>query len=536
MNSDTPTIQTEQPPLEDLALVETHISRLQNEGVEWSDVGIFVDEGIGSTLILLLQENIIQAVFRFVLPSEQDQEGAQGREAIELLLSEEGRVCLRNYQGDRFSASDVRDLGVISRLWKLAEGTNVELTSEEVQEFFYKVETGTRETGRGQGFSVGTKRKVMQDSHGRCMFDGCGEDLGFDNLTGEEGNFSYLAHNVASSEQSTRSIPVASRLLSDNPKNVLLLCDKHHRLVDKVAKSDYPAERLAAMRSNFVATVKKLLDGVAYQPIPVYSVLWPVQRNTISAPSPLQISQCLAVTKQRIDSALHDLSDNEAILRDLVPSQLKSLMPSIINSVADKLLLQLHSSRYRSALFAFGSMSALIGLGARLGNKNEIMPMLRYRDGGQWCWPKEAPDRHFFEITGTEQLSTNEEELVVLVTLTAEPPIFEEFSDEKLLSGVKTIKVAVKERERLGNGAIGHPIEGMAFTRGMHSLLMDLAANHGVKQIHLLPCASNAACIFLGQAYDTNHPKIIVYDFEDGNIVPYLRLKNEQQRCIVSGY
>jgi hypothetical protein len=42
---------------------------------------------------------------------------------------------------------------------------------------------------------------------------------------------------------------------------------------------------------------------------------------------------------------------------------------------------------YKAALFAFGPMPALIGLGSLLGNKNEFTPMLRYRDSSSWLWP-----------------------------------------------------------------------------------------------------------------------------------------------------
>ena len=41
----------------------------------------------------------------------------------------------------------------------------------------------------------------MQDSHGRCMFTGCGDRLDIEQLTGMKGNIGYLAHNVASSER-----------------------------------------------------------------------------------------------------------------------------------------------------------------------------------------------------------------------------------------------------------------------------------------------------------------------------------------------
>ena len=108
MNNDYPAIQTLQPPLEDLALIETHKSRLHHEGVEWNSVGIFTDKENGSTLILLLQDKAIHAVLRFVLSNEHEKEGIHSQEAIALLLPKGGIVYLRNYQGNNFSESDVR--------------------------------------------------------------------------------------------------------------------------------------------------------------------------------------------------------------------------------------------------------------------------------------------------------------------------------------------------------------------------------------------------------------------------------------------
>lgn len=80
------------------------------------------------------------------------------------------------------------------------------------------------------------------------MFTGCGEKLDHDTISGTTGNYAYLAHNVASSEQGARGVTELSNKLSNNPDNVLLLCDKHHRLIDKVAASDYTAPMLSAMK------------------------------------------------------------------------------------------------------------------------------------------------------------------------------------------------------------------------------------------------------------------------------------------------
>jgi len=42
------------------------------------------------------------------------------------------------------------------------------------------------------------------------MFEGCGANLLMDETTGYDGNYSYLAHNVASSEKGPRGIKVIS--------------------------------------------------------------------------------------------------------------------------------------------------------------------------------------------------------------------------------------------------------------------------------------------------------------------------------------
>lgn len=524
----TATTQTLQPPLDDLSLVETHKKLLKALTQEWVDVGILTDKDHHATLILLLEKKRVVAVLRLSLSAE------ESRDAVALLV-QGGKVYLRNYQQSNFSTEELRCLSALQERWDGIKGQNISLSLDEVGKYFSKIESGCRDKGRGEDFKTETKRQVMLASHGRCMFEGCGENLGLEGLTGYEGNFAYLAHNIASSEQGTRGVPVLSGKLSNDPQNILLLCDKHHRLVDKVAKAEFPAERLAKMRHDFTISVNQLLDGIAFEQVPAYAILWPVHRNVISAPSPIQISQCLAVSKQRLRGQLNDLSDNEGLLRDLDPSMIKQLMPGTINAAADKLLMQLHSSRYRSALFAFGSMSALIGLGARLGNKNEITPMLRYRDGGQWCWPGESPVRDFYEIRGEESLGDSEVEIVLHFTFTAEPAAFKAYSDEQAKDGIKTINVT-SLGWRMGNAAIRHPLEGKWFTKEIQELLLRLREAHGVKTIHLLPCASNAACVFFGQAYDANHPEILVYDFEDTKLHPVLRIYNEQHKCKVSTY
>ena len=66
-------------------------------------------------------------------------------------------------------------------------------------------------------------------------------------------------------------------------------------------------------------------------------------------------------------------------------------------------------------------MPALVALGAKLGNKCDITPMLRYRENGLWYWPVNVPRGEFFTVEGLDQLSDREAEVCLLLGLTAVP-------------------------------------------------------------------------------------------------------------------
>lgn len=512
-------------PIEELALVETH-ARLVSSEHNWSDVAIFTDEGEQALLILLLEDNQIVSMLRMCLSV------VDSVTAITQLTGKNECVFYGCYQGNNFSLDDIHSIARINEIWNSIGEQIVALPLSEVREFFQRIEDGSKQKGRGKDFSTATKRQVMLDSHGRCMFTGCGEALGFDDLTGTDGNFSYLAHNVASSEQGTRGIVMMSDKLSDDPSNVLLLCDKHHRLIDKVAAAEYPAARLSEMRRNFCARVDMLLEGLGYHPVPVYSVLWPVHRQPASAPTKIQVAQSLAPIHCRIDSQIHDISDNEALLREADPELARKALILSITTSAEKIQALSHTHRYTAGLFAFGLMPPLIALGALLGNKSNITPMLKYRDSGHWIWPMEEPVGEFYAVTGLEDLA-GEEEVSLSLALTAEPEKLirtrDLLSDER---GAKHIVVKALP-EYMGNGALGHPKDGYAFTGAMQQLLHQLRDQYGVKRVHLLPCASNAACVFFGQAFDSHHPEIMVYDFADEAMQPCLLITNEGNRCRV---
>ena len=511
--------------VDDLSELAGHLDQLKTDH-SWTSVGIFIDEGTTTILFLLIDSGNIAHVLMLNLPD------GLNLGAVQTMNVAGNPVTLRSYQGYHFTVDDISSEERIQELWNTLHLPTQGLDDTGLDAFFKDYESLIKKKGRGDDFTAATINAVWYEAHGRCMFEGCGDNLTIDALTGSRGNFSYLAHNVASSPNGPRGILYLSETLSNDTSNVLLLCDKHHRLVDRVAKLSYPAPRLTKMRKDFCAAANKLLDGLKFQPLPCFAVIWPVQRAYASAPNERQIAQCLYPMRLRLLENLNVLNNNESIHIDFEQSIISGLMPKLIEETANKILQQSSSSHHKAGVFAIGLMPMLIGLGAKIGNKNEIYPQLRFRDSSEWTWPNESPNYDTYQVTGLEALTEKEEEIVMTLELTAVPSQFKFFSEEKFSKGIKTISITAKQ-EFMGNSLIGHPKEGIAFTTEIQKLLHNLKTSHEVKTIHLLPCASNAACVFFGKAFDSWHPDIIVYDFKGQEMTPSLEISNIENKCVL---
>ena len=510
--------QTRESPMTEIQTVKDHAAAVRAL-VTWNRVGVLMDDGPHAVVTVLLDDGVVVSASRFCLSAAES--------VAALRAYDEGSANpmeLRCWQGRTMTGGQTRDLAKLNTIWTESSGQRKQQAEEDWLTFFKSIERDTRKKGRGTGITGPTRNQVLFDAHGRCMFDGCGADLTEDSVTRVRGNFATLAHNVAASEGGTRGVLYLSGRLADDPENVLLLCDTHHRLVDRVARAEYPAAKLSAMRRRFCDAATALLDTLALTPTPAFCVAWPVHRQRIALPPSQQIAKALRPIGARLDGQLRTVNENEALLRSLEGAALWQAMSTAVEQTAADILLQARGEGYRAALFAMGLMPALIALGAKLGNKCDITPMLRYRESGLWYWPLNEPRGEFYSIEGLDQLSHRAGDACLLLGLTAVPEAMRSTA-RSLDSSVVSV---VARTEYMGNGALGHPDDGASFRQRMQELLHQLRDTHGVRRVHVLPCASNAACVFFGQSFDSYHPELLIYDFtpEGGRMVPTLRIAN----------
>ncbi|WP_461196939.1 SAVED domain-containing protein [Acinetobacter pittii] len=516
-------LQTINPPFDSLKTAQEFITTLQDL-ISWDSVGLLIDENAKNFVILLLENDVVISSLRANL-NEID----LLQFILELSNKQSKKITLHAWQGNTINCSHLSDLKKLEHIWHNKSAYQAkELTKiNDIKNFIKSYFKPIKKIGRGNPFTSETKRYVMQDSHGRCMFTGCGDRLDIEQLTGMKGNVGYLAHNVASSERGERGIPYLSEVLSDDPSNVLLLCDKHHRLIDKIAASDYSAQQLSEMRKSYCDLANSLLDALAFSPIPVYSILWSVNSNAVAHPEPKEIASCLSPSQHRMDGYLQRLCDSNTIYMKN-PDQFSQQLVSIIQYEADKIIQQTSLNGYRAAIFAFGPMPALIGLGALLGNKSKFLPMLRDREANRWGWPHSSAADQSYETVGIETLRKGSD-VILCVNFTS------------IIDKIKSKAIELKNELNadiieinalttyLGSKAIPHPNNVTKFTAELQKLFHLLKDQYGIKRIHLLIAAPNAACIALGQAIDLHHPELIIYDFSQDSMVPKLIIRNDSR-------
>ena len=157
--------------------------------------------------------------------------------------------------------------------------------------------------------------------------------------------------------------------------------------------------------------------------------------------------------------------------------------------------------------------------------------MLLHRESGLWYWPASEPRVDWYDVRGLESLPARCQDVVLEVAFTAQP---QSMINTREALGFPSITI-IATKEFLGNGALGHPHDGRQFRQAMQGLWHQLRDSHGVERVHILPCISNAASVFLGQAFDSHHPEIVVYDFlqDDDRMVGRLNIRNIENRCVV---
>jgi len=379
--------------------------------------------------------------------------------------------------------------------------------------------------GRRGEISKSTMDEVASLAAWRCQFEGCGENLRTHLRPGSRGNFAYFAHIIASSPDGPRGDHLRSPLLYNDPSNILLLCDKCHRLIDRVAPNQYWVQRLLDMRQRNLASVERCLESLRYPLARVLVLAGNVQGQSAGFDERVA-EEAMWLQQLRRDNNRPEFFANHG--GHLGDPHSKAYWPSffgLLRAEIPRFQAVLNGTAHDSpqgmpiALFpAPHSTSVLVLTGRLLGEARSIHLFQFHRDqvagtyGGQWAWRGDPPSAEKYHVKVLHQHEAGPHEATLLVYLTDAIPASELPADihENGIWKHPTILLTVDQPSRQ---VIGHPEDLQQFGLALDSALRTVQDEWRASTVNLVVIAPITACVRLGQKMQARcQPDFVLYE------------------------
>lgn len=205
-------------------------------------------------------------------------------------------------------------------------------------------------------------------SGGRCEYKGCNKSLFEDILTKRNFNQAYIAHIVADVAGGPRGDSIRSELLKDDLTNLMLLCDKDHRLIDKVDVAGHPESLLLAMKKEHEDRIERVTSIAPDMESHIVTYKANVGLNTpeISYES---VREYLLPTHYPAMSSTIDLGISNSPQRDKDASFWRTELDALESNFNDHLRQKIRKGEIRHfSIFAFAPMPLLIKLGTLIND------------------------------------------------------------------------------------------------------------------------------------------------------------------------
>jgi hypothetical protein len=314
---------------------------------------------------------------------------------------------------------------------------------------------------------------------GRCQYEGCNEPLWLDTLTKVEFNAAYIAHIIADSPEGPRGHPTLSRQLEADITNLMLLCDKHHRLIDREDIVGHPVERLRAMKDHHEQRID-IVSGIAADKrshILLYGANIGVHNSPLSFSSAAR-----AMIPERYPADIHPLflGLKNSSFEDRSGTYWKIEAEHLNNVVTQLVRPRLKAGEITHlSIFAIAPQPLLILLGSLLSDIMAAEVYQLHREPPGWRWENEPNDFRFI----VSEPNAVEGPPAIVFSLSAnitDDRLFEVIGKNAAIWRVTTITPH--------NDFLKSRQQAQAFREQMRLLMDRIKLRHGEKEIiHVFP-------------------------------------------------
>ncbi|GLT22069.1 hypothetical protein GCM10007933_15250 [Zoogloea oryzae] len=373
-----------------------------------------------------------------------------------------------------------------------------------------------RIAGRGQDITPQTAQRVWSDAGARCMFEGCARDLSHVPFYKGSARVGYLAHIIASDPRGPRGSATESHQRSNDPDNVMLLCDEHHRLIDSFAPDQYPADMLYAMRQSHRDLVRSYLDSLAFPRAKALTL----HANLAQVPTYFQESEfieaILATGRAMQPGVLHYIRRTTQRDERNTPGfwanylrEHESHIRQLVSSFNDPGI----SGAEEFAVFPLHHIATMVLAGRIMGEARAIQVFQYHRQRATWAWdPNTSPlPANTFSVNA---LPTNRSD-EVLITLELTARIDDEAMPAELApkiagGSLPWLRITLQSPRF---DCISHPADLDQFSHVARKTINHVQDVMRARKAHLIAISPPSTVFRFGQMLQAgHHPEYIIYD------------------------
>lgn len=330
---------------------------------------------------------------------------------------------------------------------------------------------------------------------GRCEYRACNQDLVGDLISNKRNAlFGFIAHIVADSPEGPRGDPILSPKLARDLSNLMLLCGKHHKVVDVDAVDEHPVDVLLAMKDAHETRIA-INTGIAEEYGSHVLRFGATIGNHEALVSTQAIFAAMPPERHPATSQTIDLEMLNQAFRDDEPEYWELQRRNLDRLFADKVGGRIERQEIRHlSVFALAPQPLLIELGRLL---NEIVPITvhnRHREPATWNWQRDRPPLEYIvSRPATDACGKIALKLAVSATV----------NDERLTAvlgddaAIWSITIATP-----GNDVVRRPEDLSAFRTTLRSLYDEMKARHGeAAVINVFPALPASLAVETGRVW-----------------------------------
>ncbi len=330
---------------------------------------------------------------------------------------------------------------------------------------------------------------------GRCQYRGCNKDLIGDLISGrEDGTFGFVAHIVADSADGPRGDPARSPLLAKSLENLMLMCARHHKLIDVDDVAAHTETVLLGMKAEHESRI-----GV------VTAIDQDRASHVIRFGANIGENEALVSTRA-IFVAMppdHHPASGQTIDLEVLGCAYRDDEPAYWTFQRDNLRRQFEAKvrgrverqevRHLS-VFGLAPQPLLIELGRLLCDIVPAMVRQRHREPATWAWQSDQP-RIAYQVSEPTAGRTGPIALKLGISAT--------LTDERIIRVLgSTAVIWSVTADNPHNDILRHPDDQLAFRRLLRTLLDRIKATQGEGQaIHVFPAMPASLAVELGRVW-----------------------------------